>query len=258
MELNSVIGILSNELKLKPQEHWDNSGLQIGNPTDKITKIMLTLDLDMDSLKYAVKNNIDLIITHHPLLFSPIKKIDFSSYDGYMIKTLIKNDIDLYSMHTSLDMADFGINYALAGRLEIKNYDILHKVNDDGSGYGGISKIKSVNIREYAEFVKTSLKCNNLHLYGNINKTITKVAFCGGSGSEFISDAIMGNADIYITGDIKYHQAQYALKHNLCIIDAGHYETEIHVMSIIKSALEKEIDSEILVVNKNMIKKFLI
>lgn len=258
MNLNSIIEYLEKELKLKPQESWDNSGLQIGSGESNISKIMLTLDLDNEAVELAVRENVDLIISHHPFFFTSIKKIDTDEYDGNIIKTLIKKDINLYSIHTSYDMADKGVNDDLASKLNISNYDVLRPINIDNSGYGGIGEVNPVNIVDYAKEVKESLGADSIKLYcSNSDKIVKKVAFCGGSGSEFIEDAINLKADLYITGDIKYHQAQTAIKNDLCIIDAGHYNTEIHSLDILKEVLEKT-NIEILLFKKNMTREMII
>lgn len=255
MILNNIIKILEEELKLKSPEKWDNSGLQIGDLNNDIKKIMLILDLDESSVNYAIDNNIDLIITHHPFIFNPIKSINYNTYDGKIIKDLIINDINVYSMHTNLDMADYGVNYELAIRLGFKKYDILHIINEnDGSGYGGISNINPISIIEYANIVKTSLNCSPLKLFcDNDKKVIKKVAFCGGSGSDFIEDAINKGADVYITGDIKYHEAQDALKHNLSLIDAGHYFTEYHSLKNIQNILNEYTSILTILIERNTV-----
>jgi len=223
MNLNSIINLLNDEVKLKEHESWDNSGLQIGSMKGNINKIMLTIDINKEGVKQAIQEKVDLIITHHPFFFNTIKKIDFDTYDGEIIEMLIKENINLYSMHTSYDMAEKGVTYNLAQKLNISDYQVLHPVN----------------IIDYAKFVKETLEAEGVKLYCNDEKTVKRVAFCGGSGSEFIGDAIKQNADVYITGDIKYHQAQEAVKDNLCIIDAGHYNTEVHSMETIMEVLGK-------------------
>lgn len=258
MNVNSIINLLNNEIKLKPHESWDNSGLQIGSKMVYINKIMLTLDLDLEAAEYAIKEKVDLIITHHPFFFSSIKRIDFDTYDGKIIKLLLTNNINLYSMHTSFDMAEQGVNYNLASKLNILNYQVLHPINIDNSGYGGIGEISPVNIIQYTKYVKEALGADFVKLFCNDDKkTIKRVAFCGGSGSEFIEDAIKLNADVYITGDIKYHQAQTAIKNDLCIIDAGHYNTEVHSMDMVKEILEKN-GINIIIFKKNMTKEKII
>lgn len=244
---------------MKTQEPWDNSGLQIGDYENDIRNIMLTLDIDIESVDYAINNNIDLIITHHPFLLSGLKSIDFSTYEGKVIRKLIKNNINLYSMHTNFDMADMGVNNKLAERLHINNYKVLHIVNTDNSGYGGIGTVKPQNIIDYAKEVKVLLNVDQIKLYCNDHKkVISNVAFCGGSGSEFIDDAIQKNADVYITGDIKYHQAQSALQNNLCIIDAGHYNTEYKSMENINNLLVKVQGLNVIILEKNTVKEFII
>lgn len=246
-------------MKLKQQEAWDNSGLQIGDLNSDIKTVMLTLDVDLNAVNYAIENKVDLIITHHPFLFGSIKSIDYNTYDGKIIRTLITNNINLYSMHTSLDMAEKGINYQLANKLSIDDYNVLHKINADNSGYGGIGEIDAVNVAEFAEYVKKSLNCSNVKLYcSNKNKLVKKVAFCGGSGSEFIDDAINMKADVYITGDIKYHQAQMALKSNLCIIDAGHFYTENHFLRNLKDILDKCEGLHIILLKTNTVEEIII
>ncbi|HOA19143.1 MAG TPA: Nif3-like dinuclear metal center hexameric protein [Sedimentibacter sp.] len=239
MNLNNIINLLNEEVKLKEHESWDNSGLQLGSMEVNINKIMLTLDINKEAIEYAVQHKVDLIITHHPFFFGSIRKIDFDTYDGEIIKMLIKENINVYSMHTSYDMADKGVTYSLAKRLNILNYQVLHPINIDNSGYGGIGDVAPVNIIEYTKLVKEALGAEYVKLYCNGEKTVRRVAFCGGSGGEFIEDAIRQKADLYITGDIKYHQAQEAVKNNLCIIDAGHYNTEIYSMETLMEVLEK-------------------
>lgn len=220
---------------------------------------MLILDMDFETMEYAVKNNIDLIITHHPLLFSTLKSIDFNTYEGKMIQTLIKNNISLYSMHTNFDSAELGVNQKLAEKLNIKDYGVLHVLNSDNSGYGGIGYIEPKNIVEYAKEIKKLLNTEYVKLYcNNRDRIISKVSFCGGSGSDFIIDAINKGADVYITGDIKYHQAQMALQNNLCIIDAGHYNTEFYSLENIKCLLDKNQDLNVLLIDKNTVKELII
>jgi dinuclear metal center YbgI/SA1388 family protein len=158
MNLESIINILNDEVKLKEHESWDNSGLQVGSDKACINKIMLTMDLGREALDLALREKVDLIITHHPFFFSPIKRIDTDTYDGQIIKMLIKENINLYSIHTSYDMADKGVTSSLAEKLNIVNYQILHPVNEDKSGYGGIGDIPPIDIIEYAQFVKKALE----------------------------------------------------------------------------------------------------
>lgn len=224
-----------------------------------IKKIMLTLDMDTFALNYAIENKVELIITHHPFLFESIKSIDYNTYDGEIIRSLITNNINLYSLHTSLDKAEKGINHQLAKELGIVGYEVLHEENDGNGGYGGIGTIQAVGILEYAKYVKKALKCSYVKLYcNNESRIIKNVAFCGGSGGEFIDDAVNKEAEVFITGDIKYHQAQSALKNNLCVIDAGHFNTENHFLKNLKVVLDTIEELEIIILDKNTVKEIII
>lgn len=250
---------MEDALKLKKQEDWDNSGLQIGNMDCDINTVMLTLDMDFNAANHAKENNVDLIIAHHPFLFSSLKSIDLNSADGKVIKALIQNNINLYSMHTSLDMADMGVNNALAEKLNVKNYSVLHEVNTDGSGYGGIGDVEETEILEFARTVKEALKCSMIKLYTpDKHLKVSKAAFCGGSGSDFIYDAARKKANVYITGDIKYHQAQAALKNNLSIIDAGHFNTEFPVLESIKNMIKKHSALNVIIYEINTVEEIII
>ena len=231
MKIREIIDFLDDKLKLSEQEDWDNSGLQIGDYEMSVNGMILALDLSEEVLDYAIEEKANLIITHHPFLFSKLRYIDFSTIQGRMISKLIKNDISVISLHTSLDGAIYGMTQELAKKPEIKEYNVLHQFYTDELnnifGFGGIGDIQSISIREYANIVKKNFNCDIVKVYSNdLSNNISKVAFCGGSGAEFIEDAIAKSADIYVTGDIKYHDAQYALNNGLSIIDAGHFHTE--------------------------------
>lgn len=213
-------------------EKWDNSGLQIGDLQDNINGIVLALDVSEEVIELALQKEYNLIITHHPFIFTPIKSINFEDNKCRILKSLIKNNINLYSIHTNLDIAANGVNCALAKAIHINEYNILKVEKEEASlGYGGIGKVKECNIEKYAILVKNYLKCPYVKIFCNENnKKVNNVAFCGGSGSSFILDAVRAKADVYITGDINYHDGQLAQGLGLSIIDAGHYYTEVPVL----------------------------
>lgn len=231
MKVNEIIDLLNEKLMLSNQESWDNSGLQIGDYNNEVEGIVLSLDLSEEVVDYAIKEKVNLIITHHPLLFSSIKCINLTTLQGRLISTLIKNNISVVSFHTSLDAALNGMTKELAKKLGVTEYSVLHQNYIDESnnifGFGGMGFVEKSTIKKYANFVKENLNCDTIKVFSDdLNKDVYKVAFCGGSGADFIEDAIKKLADVYVTSDIKYHDAQYALNNNLSIIDAGHFYTE--------------------------------
>lgn len=238
---------------LSENDVWDNSGLQIGDKTAKINKILLCMDITKEVFDTAKTNYCNCIISHHPLIFKGIKCFDTDNYKTSLIMDLIKSGISVISMHTNLDAAKLGVNYALGKKLELINTSLLNenKVYDNETyGYGLVGELKDeMNLDTLAKFVKNKLNTSALRYVGSPDKIIKKIAVCGGSGSSFIKDAVSRGADAYITGDIGHHDAQEAFENNMAIIDAGHFDTEKHALSELKKYIDeiskKEIITEI-------------
>lgn len=247
MKAIEIINLLNRWASPYLIDEWDNTGFQIGDGEKEVKKIIVSLDLDRKVFEKAVNEKAQMIITHHPIIFEPLKSITKLYYKEKLIYDLIKEDIVVYNAHTNLDLAEGGVNDALADILEIKNPEPLNIVcreplRNEGKiyGYGRIGEIEETSLVNYLEIIKNRLDVDNLIVYGNINKTVKRVGVCGGSGASFIYDAYMKGADIYITGDIKYHEAQYANELGLTLIDGGHYHTEKVILPVIKEYLDRE------------------
>ncbi|NLK21435.1 MAG: Nif3-like dinuclear metal center hexameric protein [Epulopiscium sp.] len=242
--------IIIKELnKLAPDglaEEWDNVGLIIGDMEAEIHTILIALDAIPEVIDEAIKVKADLIITHHPLIFKPIKSIRKDMALGRSIYKLIQNNIGIYSAHTNLDSAFGGTNDTLAKILELENLSVLsenhlHSSNEEYiQGMGRIGTLKRTStLKEYGELVKNKLGLSNIKLVGNESSIISKVAITTGSGMSYLKDAVNKKADLFITGDIKYHEAQQALEMGITLIDAGHYGTENIIVPVIKQYLKK-------------------
>lgn len=229
-------------------DSWDNTGFQIGDENKDIHSILVSLDLDNEVLEKALDEKIQMIITHHPIIFKPISKITTENYKEKLLYELIRNDIVVYNAHTNLDQATGGVNDRLAEILELKDPEPLNieqQLDDINYGYGKVGLIEETNLEEYIKVIKEKLNADYLIVYGETNKTVKTVAICGGAGSEFIYDAYKANACIYITGDIKYHDAQFGNELGLTIIDAGHYNTEKIILPAIKNYLDIRTDHKL-------------
>lgn len=243
--------------KLAPEhlaEDWDNVGLIIGDVEQEISKILIALDAIPEVIDEAIENKVDLIITHHPFIFQAIKTIRTDNSLGKSIYNLIKNNIAVYSAHTNLDIAYGGINDVLAQLLELDNICILSEFyseecsNEKKYGMGRVGTVKTTStLDEYARFVKDKLGLSNIRIVGQPNLKVNRVALTTGSGISYIHEAVNKNADVYITGDVKFHDAQKALQSGIAIIDAGHYGTENIIVPVIKRYLQKiqEQDTEL-------------
>lgn len=232
-------------------DSWDNTGFQIGNEKKEINKILISLDLDDYISEYAIKNNFHMIINHHPAIFKGLKSITTSTAKGKILYDLIRNDIVVFNAHTNLDQSKYGLNHILAELLGLKDIKVLSLNNSEEYGYGRVGDIDEKPLVDYIYHIKKALDVDYIKVYGKQDLLVKKVAVCGGSGADFIVDAFKENADIYITGDIKYHEAQMADELGLTLIDAGHYHTEKVVLKEIKRYLEDKIqDIEIEVIER--------
>ncbi|MBQ3123863.1 MAG: Nif3-like dinuclear metal center hexameric protein [Clostridia bacterium] len=236
--------------KFAPKElaySWDNTGFILGDGEKEVKKVFLTLDVFKETVDEAVKSGVDMIISHHPILFKGIQTVDYTSQQGYIVKELIKNDIALYSSHTSMDCAKGGINDVLANKLGIKDVKVIEKNPDfDACGLGRWGHIKKeTTLKEYAEFVKEALNTPFVRVCGDLNKKIKTVAVGGGACDDLIPDAIKIGADVLVTADMKYHISAEAVEDGIAVIDAGHYPTEVFVTEIFEDII-KGMDVEII------------
>lgn len=236
MKIKDIIKFLEERFPLSLQEEWDNSGLQIGNIENDLTNIMISLDLDEQTIQKAKEKSCNLIINHHPFLFSSIKSIDLNEEKGKIIKDLIKNDITVFAMHTNLDIGKGGVNDNLAKLLELRDISNLDTNNENPMARFGYTN--EITAYDFSKFIKEKLNCKGLILYGDKDKKIKKVALCGGAGSDFINDAIKKDCDLIVTSDVKYHEAIDNCK-KINIVDPGHFASENHIIYMIKDLLEK-------------------
>lgn len=233
MKVQEIVNIIEKFAPCELAYPWDNTGFIIGDFEKEVIKVFVTLDITKETVNMAVECGADMIISHHPIMFKGIQRINYSDYEGYIIKELIKNDIALYVSHTSTDCTDGGINDHLAKIIGLKEYK---KLNDDGLGRIG-KLINNITLKEFAEIVKKALNTSFVRVCGDTERKINTIAVCGGSGSDLVDDAIRMGADVLVTGDIKYHTGIDVVHSGLALIDAGHYPTEVFVQDIFADLL---------------------
>ncbi|RBP68891.1 dinuclear metal center YbgI/SA1388 family protein [Alkalibaculum bacchi] len=346
IKCQQIIQFIEELAPRKLAESWDNVGLMIGSPNMEVNKVLVCLDVNDAVLKEAIENQVDLIVSHHPFLFSPLKNVRWDNYKGRLIKELITREIGVYSAHTNLDISHKGLNYWLANHLEIRNLEVLDKINYENlyklaifvpksgigqikeelgrqgagwignyshcsfstegvgnfkplentnpyigtpgkieevdevrietivkegdlertlkavlkvhpyeevaydiyplknngrvQGLGVVGKLdKEMNTNEFIDFVKNKLNLNNLRGSGPMPNIVRKIAVCSGAGANYMHKAKFSGADVFITGDLKYHDGQTAEEIGLFVIDAGHFSTEIIVIRYLSEYLEE-------------------
>lgn len=206
---------------------FDNVGLLVGNENTEVTKALLSLDITGEVVEEAKKLGCELIISHHPVIFNPIKRLD----TGSVPYLLAQHGISALCMHTNLDLSDsFGVNLCLANAIGIKNV-----VKSDKGECLFVGKLeKETNMKIFAETVKASLNCDGLR-YTDVKKGVKKVAVSSGAGGSEIFAAAQIGADVLVTGEIKHHEVNAANELGVNIIDAGHFKSEdVVILPLIK------------------------
>lgn len=251
MITKDIINFLEEKYPRSNAEEWDNVGLLVGNNKKDVKKIQLSIDATEKAVDYAAQNNVDMIVTHHPLIFKPLKSIVMSELSGRKIIKLIENGLNLYSIHTNLDSSKDGLNDYILELLEVKKYKIIDiNANDETAGIGRMYTLEEkITILEYADFIKTKMKIKNVRVISNdLKSKVKKIALINGSGMSYWRKVKSLGADLFITGDISYHDALDAKESGLHLIDIGHFESENCFSELLKKNLE-EIGLEVLIFN---------
>lgn len=213
-------------------EEWDNTGLLLGGSDRIVSRIMVCLDVTAEALEAAVNKKVDLIVTHHPVIFRGIKKISEDDVKGKQLFYAVSNGISVISAHTNLDYADNGVNVKLAETLGLENTALLGK----GPGRTGLLKEK-MSFDDFIAYVKERLEVPFVRTVGNTVSGIGKVAVFCGSFNDDLKALLESGADAVVTGDLKYHTALDAREAGLCLIDAGHFSTERVILPYLAAVL---------------------
>lgn len=236
MKAKHIIEIMEKHYPLSLQEEWDKCGLQIGDVETEVTKMMIALNADLQTLQEAIDQNCQMLITHHPFLLDPISNIDRDHFMGAFIFKAIENHIVVYSSHTALD--NVSMNQWLIEALG---------VHDIERGEDQITRIATLNQpmsqEDFLNYVQKTYQLDHFQYAGNVDM-ISKVAICGGSGADFMHQ-FYHKADAYLTGDTKYRHAKNAVDHHILLVDIHHHAEKIMVKKL-KEVLEKEVNVEII------------
>lgn len=226
-------------------EKWDNVGLMVGDFEQTVNCVYVCLDVTSKNVRSATECGADMIVSHHPLIFSPIKSIIEDDVSGSIIRNLIKNDISVYSAHTSLDNADGGMNDVLAEKLGLENVRRFTDEECEGrDNIGRIGKVDSpVELADFVSYIKSVLGCRSIRSVGDPTDQINTVAVCSGAGGDGIYTAYRAGADVYVTSDVRHHEAQLAFELGINLIDAGHFETENTICEFMSEYLKTNFPS---------------
>ncbi len=220
-DIKNILDFFEEFAPISTAMDFDNCGLIVGDKDRTVSKVLVALDITNEVVDEADKLGCELIISHHPVIFNPIKKLDTSSVPY----RLAQKNISALCMHTNLDLSEkFGVNLCLANAVGLKNTRLCQS--------GECLFIGEINtdIESFAKAVKDSLNCLGLR-YTDVKKEIHKAAVSSGAGGSNIAHAFYEGADVLLTGEIKHHEILLANELGISIIDAGHFKTEDIVIS---------------------------
>lgn len=254
-KIKDIIGIMEEFAPKTLKEDFDNVGLMVGDKNKEVKKILLALDCTLDVIQEAKEKNVELIITHHPLIFRKPSSITTDTLIGKKIIELIKNDISLYSSHTNLDSAENGLNETIVNLLGYSTNELIEvnkMARNDNEGLGRIVRLEDfIKLEDLIEDIKEKLNVKSLKLVKGCEK-VKNIAIINGSGSDFFEKAYKKGADCIITGDTTYHYASDYKELGVSIIDTGHFSSEwIVFLQVINKLTDKLQDIEILISTKS-------
>ena len=236
----TLLSILDTIAPFAMAEPWDNVGLMVGDPDQQVSGILIGLDPTEALIHEALALNLNTILTHHPLIFHPLKTIPTNTPMGRLLKTALSNDLSLIACHTNLDLVAAGVSNALAEKLGLRDTEPLAAAPGQNPGFGKIGTLPApLASEQFLRLLLTTLAAPGLQLAGVLPETIHRVALCGGSGADLAETAWAMGAQVYITGEVKHSVARWAEDAGFCVIDAGHYPTENLIVPVLAEILKK-------------------
>ena len=249
-KVKDVTKVIEEFAPLSIQEKWDNSGLCVGSPEASVSSVLFGLDCTPELVDEAIECGADMIVTHHPLIFSGLKKISPDDMVGEAVFKAIKAGISIYAAHTNADKVIAGVSGAMAAKLGLKNIEILSE-DGEGTGLGVVGELSEpMTAQQMVEMVKERFALKTVKASKPVEGEITKVAMCGGSGGSLISAAKAAGAQLYISGDISYHN--FFTPEGFMLMDIGHYESEIEIVDILFSLVKKNFPTFAVRITQNM------
>ena len=235
MTVQQILSLIDAIAPFDTQEEWDNSGLLVGSPGQEVQGILFALDVTEGVVEEAVSKGANLIVTHHPLMFSPRQKLTDEDYEGRLILHMIRCGISHIAAHTNLDQAPGGMNDTLAACCGL--------VDVSGEGFFRFGSLtEAMTAGAYAEFLSGALG-DSVRRMGPANALIHRVGICSGGGSQEWELALANECDAFITGEIKHHHALAMADAGIVAFECGHAATERPGMQVLADALQNALDT---------------
>ena len=247
MKIREITEAIEQYAPLRLQEEWDNAGIQVGDPEADITGVLLCTDATEAVVAEAIGLGYNLVISHHPLIFRGLKKIMGRTPVERAVAMAIKHDVTIYSAHTNMDSAWQGVSFRMADKIGMKNVCFLDsndvqpygEQNSTIAGCGVIGDIEPMPAREMLKRVKDAFEVGAIRYSGDADRTVSRVALCGGAGGFLLDKAVQMGAQLYVTADMRYHDF-LDNSQRIVVADIGHYESEHFTKEIFLEVIQKK------------------
>ena len=226
MKIKDITACIEAFAPLSLQESYDNAGLIVGRYDDELTGgVLIAVDVTDEVIDEAIEKGCQMIVTHHPIVFSGMKRFNSSSVVERCVERAIKHDIALYACHTNLDSAPNGMSWRLGQQLGVQDMQILEPTGE-GVGFGTVGNLdKPMGVDEFFALLRTTLGCQAVRHSQVVKPTVQRIAICTGAGASMIDQAAASGCDVYVTADVKYNQ-YYLPDGRFVLCDVGHFESE--------------------------------
>ena len=228
VNVNDILTVIEALAPQRLAEDWDNVGLQVGHPAWAVDRILVALDPTPAVVEEAIQVGARVLVTHHPLIFRPLRNLDLSTVGGALIQRLIAQQVAVIAAHTNLDSVSGGINDVLAERLALVNCTVLLPAADDAqAGLGRVGDLpQPLSLEALVRDFKRRMGLNIIRYAGRAAARIQRVAVCSGSGGSLVKEFLASEADVFVTGDVRYHDAREIEAHQRGVIDIEHFTSE--------------------------------
>ena len=239
MLISEIIKPIEEFAPLSLQESYDNAGLIVGRLDDELQGgVLLAVDVTEEVIAEAIEKGCGLIITHHPIIFHPLKRLNSASVVERCVEMAIRNNIALYACHTNLDSAKGGMSWRVGEMLGLQEMEVLQPTTE-GAGFGVVGTLPaSMSETEFLSKVKQTFSVEVLRHSALLGNEVKRVAICTGAGASLMRDAKASECDIYLTADLKYNDF-YTPDSHFVVVDMGHFESEFCAIAILFDILSK-------------------
>ena len=241
--INDIYTFLNEIAPVRYQMDFDNAGFLVGDGGAAVKKALLALDITDAVIAEAIELRAQLIVSHHPLIFTPLRHATTDDLAGRKVLAMARHGISAICMHTNLDVAPGGVNDALAEALRIEDPGPMP---GDETGLCRVGRLRNpVKLSDFAGEVCKALHANGVRYAGD--RPVEYIAVGGGACGDEIDAVIAAGCDTFVTSDLTYHQFLDAAPKGINLIDAGHFPTEDPVCAKIVAYLEKEFPQLIII-----------